>query len=74
MGRKMATVNPPEHEFNKKEDKMHFTWSSAEWQHSALSNSTSKDFAKLFQVPYHTVAVQVVGMFSSHSSGGKPYK
>ena len=53
----MATVNPPEREFNEKEDKMHFTWSSAEWQHSALSNSTSKDFAKLLQVCYHSVQV-----------------
>ena len=29
MGWKMATVKPPEHKFDKKEDKMHFTWSSA---------------------------------------------
>jgi hypothetical protein len=43
----MATVNLLEHEFNKKEDKMHFTWSLAEWQHLALSNSTLKDFMKL---------------------------
>ena len=31
MGWKMATVNPPERKFNKKEDKMHFPSPSAWW-------------------------------------------
>jgi hypothetical protein len=47
MGGKMATVKPPEHKFNKKEDKMHFSWSSAVWATPSTFKLPSNDLVKL---------------------------